>query len=357
MVGIFPPPVHGMSLINDFMYGALSKFTKPYVINLSPNTLNRSWYSRLLKLFSAPLHFLAYIFFAYKHNQLTLYLGLSGGYGQIYDIFFVIISKLFGVKIYLHHHSYRYLTKKRYISQFLFSIAGIKAVHIVACESMRSDLLSLYSGPDRIRIISGIGMLSLFTEKNINNKFKVNIVGFLSNLTVEKGVLEYLNLAELFFEKHPQVKFILAGPFQDEAIRKLVELRISKINNVEYVGALYGIEKNKFFQNIDVFIFPTRYHNESEGLVLHEALSQSVPVIAIQKGCVNQVVNSENGLTISDSEDFPLAAMKKIEEWIMHPSEYQRISLNSYHQSYNNFLFHRNEVEKLCYEMLSRERI
>ena len=38
--------------------------------------------------------------------------------------------------------------------------------------------------------------------------------------------------------------------------------------------------------NIDLLIFPTRYTNETEGIINHEAMSRGVPVIAYGRGAI-----------------------------------------------------------------------
>lgn len=62
-----------------------------------------------------------------------------------------------------------------------------------------------------------------------------------------------------------------------------------------YHGSKYGNEKESFFQNADIFIFPTFYHNECFPLVLLEAMQHGLPCIASNEGGIPDIV--EDGVT------------------------------------------------------------
>ena len=51
LIGAFPPPVHGMSIVNDAIRGKIiSLGIQPIVIDLSDSSLNRLLYSRLFRI-------------------------------------------------------------------------------------------------------------------------------------------------------------------------------------------------------------------------------------------------------------------------------------------------------------------
>lgn len=63
-----------------------------------------------------------------------------------------------------------------------------------------------------------------------------------------------------------------------------------------YHGRKYGDEKRDFFENADVFVFPTFYHNECFPLVLLEAMEFKLPLITTNEGGITDIVNdSVNG--------------------------------------------------------------
>lgn len=110
-------------------------------------------------------------------------------------------------------------------------------------------------------------------------------VGHLSNLTLEKGLDEVIRFGRAAMQHGNVERVILAGPVMGSAEQALLD-GVASEDGFEYRGPLTGQLKEEFFQDIDVFVFPTRYRNESFGLVAWEAMLRGVPVIAYRAGCL-----------------------------------------------------------------------
>jgi glycosyltransferase involved in cell wall biosynthesis len=352
LVGIFPPPLHGMSLITDYVRRRISETESPHVIDFSPRTLDRSFWVRFGKLFRVIRALIQFFSLMMTGHVRCVYFGLSGEKGQIYDTLFVGLSRLFGKKIYLHHHGYLYLNQPRWIARLLMSVAGKNAVHIVACEKMSADLKRLYPVVENIRIISGIAALEFWTDA-VRQHNEIRSIGFLSNISPAKGINEFLAVAELAAQAKLPIRFMLAGPFQDDEISFIVRQRVAALGNLTYIGAVYGSNKQDFFDSIDVLLLPS--HTESEGLVIHEAMSRGVPVIAYSNGCIEQIISKHVGLRLSPSEDFVKATTDKIQEWLANPPAYQLISQASLNQFYQARTLHIKNFDMLCAELLGKE--
>src|ERR1035437_3299044 len=52
----------------------------------------------------------------------ALYVGLSGGTGQLIDSLFVIVARMAGLHIWVHHHSFAYIIKRNWISRYCLSL-------------------------------------------------------------------------------------------------------------------------------------------------------------------------------------------------------------------------------------------
>jgi glycosyltransferase involved in cell wall biosynthesis len=353
MVGIFPPPLHGMSAINLFIKKNLCKQGYPIIINFSPGGLNKGFFNRIIKI---PIFLIQFINLIINFLLLRIgpvYFGLSGGYGQIYDCFFVLITRIFCRDIYLHHHSYQYINEKKYISKVLFALVGRSAIHIVACEKMRNDLKDKYSLVTKVKVISGIATLENWGH---HGPIKNNIItiGFLSNISEEKGIFIFLKIAEFFLAKNLPINFLVAGPYQDDIVRHRVEKLLSKLANTHYVGSKYGNEKKHFYDSLDIFLFPTQYVNESEGLVIHEAMSRSVPVIAYSRGCIPQFISDDVGMAIDPKMDFYSQALVRIQSWLSNLTEYQQISKRARRQFEIQQSVHAERINELCAELNSK---
>jgi glycosyltransferase involved in cell wall biosynthesis len=351
LIGMFPPPLHGMSLINEFVKKSISRNNFPLVIDFSPRNLNKSFMTRLgksLRVIPCVYQLLAYLV---TGRVCTVYLGLSGGKGQIYDAIFAGISRAFGRQLYLHHHSYQYINHFRWLAKFLFFIAGKNAVHIVACEKMACDLKKQYLVISDVRIISGIVALEVW-DSEVRLRNKVQTIGFLSNISIEKGIMEFLGVAAWAGQAGLPIQFLLAGPFQDEKVKSVVEAQMANLSNVTCIGAVYGADKHSFFDSIDVFLFPTRYINESEGLVIHEAMSRGVPVIAYSRGCIEQIISDQVGLKLAPSEDYIAGATDKINEWLSNPQIFQIVSRAAQNRFSEARFLNIKKMDDLCAELI-----
>src|SRR5450759_1362969 len=112
MVAAFPPPVHGMAAVNEAVRAQLELIVIPLVgINIAAPSLDRSITARLARLPNALLGMLRFGIRARRGE--TLYMSISGGFGQLYEVLFLLLARLHGMRIFLHHHSYAYLDQRK----------------------------------------------------------------------------------------------------------------------------------------------------------------------------------------------------------------------------------------------------
>ncbi len=316
IVGTFPPPVHGMAIINQAIFEHLIlDGWDVEKINTSPQSLSTQILPRMTRIgkyFSTWSYLLNNNL---KNSQACL--ALSGGWGQIYDVITVLLCRIKGAKCVLHHHSVAYLDKKRFITALLFRAAGRDAVHIALCEGMRKRLEKQY-GCRQVALLSNITLS--FHDIPAKERDKIRTIGYLSNVTKEKGGWDVIRLANKIYEKGWPIKYRVAGPCQDiklnQALRDAQERGV-----LEWVGPVFDDEKRNFLRSLDVFIFPSQ--NEAEPLVVWEALLSEIPVIAYDRGCVSAQVG-EAGKIIPAEDDFSEAAVKLLEAWIAEPKVYQQ---------------------------------
>ena len=133
---------------------------------------------------------------------------------------------------------------------------------------------------------------------------------FLSNLIVSKGVIVLLDALKILKERSIRFTCDFVGGETDELnaarFAEEVESRGLK-NNASYAGCKYGSEKIPYFENADVFVFPTFY--ETFGLVNLEAMEYKLPIVSTNEGGIPDVVaNGENGLICERNNAGALAA-------------------------------------------------
>ena len=325
MVGAFPPPMLGMALVNGAVRAQLEEMGIPLVvIDIAAPSLDRSPFSRLARLPNV-LHGMLR-FGIRPHGCETLYMSVSGGFGQLYELLFLFLARLRGMRIYLHHNSYAYLDQRKALTALLVSVAGLDATHITVSNGMATRLQRTYHQAKRFVVISNAVMLFEEAGSSVTPHQTLAKIGFLGNISAEKGVLEFLDVAEKLEAIDESVRSVLAGPFQDSEIERRVRDRLTRLRSVEYVGPKYGKDKAVFFSEIDALLFPTQYVNEAEPLTIHEAMMHGVPVISYGRGAIGEIVPSVCGLVIDPADDFVDRAVAQLLVWRKSPQTLQQAS-------------------------------
>jgi glycosyltransferase involved in cell wall biosynthesis len=325
MVGAFPPPMHGMAAVNEAVRKQLERIGIPIVaINIAAPSLDRSLtvrFERLPRAMRGMLRFAMGV-----HHGETLYMSVSGGFGQLYEVLFLLLARLHGMRIFLHHHSYAYLDQRKALTTLLVFVAGLDATHITQSDGMAAKLRRTYHKAKRVVVISNAALLLEEAGSSVIHHQALAKIGFLGNISAEKGVLEFLAVAEMMEAIDKSVRAVLAGPFQDSKIERLVRERLTGLGSVDYVGPKYGQDKVAFFREIDVLLFPTSYMNEAEPLTIHEAMMHGVPVIAYGRGAIGEIVSSVCGLVIDPGQDFVNHAVAQLQVWKESPKALQQVS-------------------------------
>lgn len=315
MIGTFPPPMHGMAAVNAAVRDVLRQAgTEPQVIDLAAPSLDRSLRARLGRL-PRVLRGLVHLAGTRGLGGRKLYMSVSGGLGQVYELLFLMLVRIRGMRVFLHHHSFAYLDTPSRLTQWLVQFAGSDAVHITLSSKMAERLKNVY-GPAHVAPISN-AVFFVSTKRGappVRDRLKT--IGFLSNISAQKGVFDFLNLCEVMRDNGLPLRALLGGPFQDGETERQVRERLMLLPNVEYVGPKYNVEKDSFFSGIDAIVFPTRYVNEAEPVTLHEAMSRGISVVAYGRGCIPEIVGPNCGLVIDPQAPFVPAALAQIKAWL-----------------------------------------
>jgi glycosyltransferase involved in cell wall biosynthesis len=254
-----------------------------------------------------------------------VYISISGGAGQIYDICFAAIANLRRSRLFLHHHSFAYIGKPSGFTRLLLRIAGTRATHIVLSYGMGQMLSEVY-GPLQTFPISNSIFVVPPMPSSTRERHEIRVIGFIGNISRAKGADEFLSLMARLTQRTPAITGLMAGPFQDSDTEQRIGKTISALDHVDYVGAVYGEDKSRFFDTIDLLVFPTRYRNEAEPIIVHEAMMHGVPVITYARGCLPEMLNADSGVLVSNSDELPGVAIDHINRWIENPATFTALS-------------------------------
>lgn len=317
LVGALPPPVHGMATINVAIANALLREGRKVVVcNIGARTLQRNLTARAGRVGRVIPAMMHYARFCLRARDNTLYVGLSGGLGQLYETVFVLIARLTGASIILHHHSFAYIYHRSRVTRLLCLVAGQAAIHVALSKGMAARLNHQYQ-VQKIFIRSNAGMLPVPLDVRLPTRLCA--IGYLSNISFEKGIREFVFLAQ----SDSKLKAVAAGPAIDPEVRQFMVEAVDE-GLVMYRGPVDTAQKCAFFDEIDCFVFPTNYVNEAEPLVVLEAMSHGRPVIATARGCIKDLLAGGAGLAVPPAEDFVVAAQNQIRQWRDNPEAFVR---------------------------------
>lgn len=327
MVGPLPPPVHGFSWVNQQMHNGLLLRDSVSVWDRSKPILGRGFFSRIVSVANGVIQAFLFFLFLFRRRPSSLYLGLSGGMGMLLDIPFILFSRLFGIKVFVHHHAFSYLNSPNLIYRFCFWVMA-DCYHIVLCERMGEILCGIYKLPvGRTFVLSNAAFLTGDLARGISKQGRMRI-GFLSNISVEKGIIDFFDLAENFLGCGDSPEFLIAGPV-GLAVSEVFAERLKALPNVKHVGPVYGDDKEIFYRSLDLLVFPTRYANEAEPVTILEALRAGVPVAANKRGCIGTMLNDSYGLGVTEAADFVSDASDWINRLLASPDELERLKISA----------------------------
>lgn len=331
-VGALPPPVHGASLANaavvEILSSACSQFT---VLPTGSRSLKRG----ISRFSRAPRVLMAYASFVARFRRSdVVYISLAGGWGKLYDFMFVAWAWVCTARVVFHHHSFSYIDTKSFVSSWMFKLVDQRAAHVVLSQGMGIRLAEKYELRGEFIPVSnvayGVGDRLLARPRKA-----LKTVGFISNISLEKGIDVFLDVAGLARLSGSSIKFLVAGPFQDDSVEKYFSDRVSTCGNVEYLGSVYGPAKSKFFDEIDLLLFPSRYANEAEPIVVLEALSSGVPVLSTARGCLPDVLINGCGKVLPDGLEFCCWAWSQVEVFSDYPHAFSASSLAAFERVRN----------------------
>jgi len=326
MVAPFPPPVYGSAVVTAAVRDALIlagyrvKEINSSGARLEDDNLISKMFRRLIVALAAG-RALAASYAEGTGPRTSVYICCAGGGGQIGDLLVVLMARLFGRPIIMHHHSFAYIWQAKRLTAWLFAAAGCKTRHIFLCGTMRRQAMAHYDSVWRGYVASNAALVALpEASANVLDK-PLQRIGFFSNIVAEKGIDHFLEIARIFHEKQAGLVFDVAGPFRDDAA-KAETLAAAEAGVIAYHGGLSGEAKKSFFDDIDLLILPSRYVHEAEPVVVLEALSAGIPVIATDRGCIADLIGHAKG-TLLDREGMDTEpAVRMVEAWLADPAAF-----------------------------------
>lgn len=315
-----PPPVHGAAMVGQWIHDSkiINESFDTYYINPSVS-LNVSEVGKVsilkLWLFLKLLFNIIRTILSVKPD-LCYYTPTSDGYGIYRDALTISFIRFLNVKVVLHFHNkgVREYSVHR-IARIAYRLVFRKVKVILIANQLYNDI-SDYVNKDDVyflsngipRSVSDVKYGEILKKRREGEHF--NRLLFLSNLITTKGVWVLLEACEKLNKNKIPFQCYYVGNSGDVSLETLKqEVKRRGLQDCVFVeGPKYNDEKEYYFINSDIFVFPT-YH-ETFGLVLLESMEYGLPCITTPEGGIpSLVINNYNGILVQQhsSQDLYIA--------------------------------------------------
>lgn len=315
-VGHVPPPVHGMAVATERLVALIAERAEVRLLVISVE--KRSGLRRHLTRVGRTTGAIARMA-VHRARSRTLYVGSDAGLGMAYTLAVVGAGRILRYRIFLHHHSAAYVNETSTLMSAVVRAGGRRSTHVLSCAGQARAFDDRYrtATPSMVvPICFALGPESEEAPAPPGRHGARLTLGHMSNLCAEKGLERVFETLEAAVAAGMDAHLLLAGPAataRDEALLRRLLARAGP--RVTYLGPAGTEGKRRFFGEIDVFLFPSRYRHESFGLVAAEAMQAGVPVIAYRAGCLDAAFVADAGVVLEPSEDFPALAVAQLRRW------------------------------------------
>ena len=173
-----------------------------------------------------------------------------------------------------------------------------------------------------------------FLYFNSNNNLKIK-VGFIGRLEHQKGIFDFIELAERLGKNNFIFYIIGTGSLKNQ-----VQKRISNLHNIFLIGFVPSNELSEYYYNLDIVVIPSKW--ETFCFVALEAQSLGIPVLSYDIPGPNEIIiNNVTGKLVNSLNDMETELINfKDAEWKIFDNSYflNKYSESSFINKYLSFL-------------------
>ena len=295
-----PPPVHGAAVVGQYIHNSktINEVFDCHYLNLTLardiNDIGKGGvrkmrdFLRLLDRIRRTVKVL---------NPDLCYVTPNAKGGAFYKDFVVVqMLKIMGCKIVIHFHNKGVETRQNCVlDNYLYSRFFKDLKVILLAKELYADIKK-YVPVDNVYICpNGIPLAGACKRQKMYRD--IPRILFLSNMISSKGVWVLIEACQILRKQGITFHCDFVGKWSD-ITEESFNVAISE-KGLEGVvcayGAKYGDEKLAFFNQADVFVFPTYYDNECFPIVLLEAMQMGLPCVSTNEGGISSIV--EDGKT------------------------------------------------------------
>ncbi len=314
-----PPPVHGASMVGKYIHDSKvvnSKFECHY---LNPTTaknledVNKFRFGKVLDVFGLIKRIKAKV--REVQPDLVYFTANAAGMPFYKDFLIVRALKQMDCKVVVHYHNKGVATRQnRFVDDLLYRSFFKDIKNILLAENLYNDIKKYVRREDVQICGNGIPDLcsnkSTISQESSSTHSSTLHLLYLSNMMAEKGVWTLLDACVELKNRKVDFHCDFVGGWKD--VQPLYfDDAVTNYGLETFVtahGAKYGDEKEPFFENADVMVFPTYYHNECFPLVLLEGMMHGLACVSTQEAGIPGIIDEgKTGFMVSRRDAKQLA--------------------------------------------------
>lgn len=219
--------------------------------------------------------------------------GSAGGCFRDSLLLLAMLLKRKRIVTHFHNSSFGHVVNNNklllFINRYIYNkvdriiILGEKQKQMFSCLNLNKSKFSV--------VRNGVDNDVFITSNELEKKWSSSVksVVFFSNMIPDKGYKIVLDVAKKL-KDNDLYRFYFSGMFFDDYLKLNFLSEIKELSNVTYIPGVYGEEKIKFLRNINFFILPSKYKDETLPISMLEAMASGAYIIISDVGVVSEVL-------------------------------------------------------------------
>lgn len=337
IIGPFPLPTTGVSLANQVVAKYLGN-AQEYTIT-SLNTSYSSFDEKLGRFSFKKMWF-------YLSLNLSLHKVLKADiiyitpgqtfFGVLKYTVFIVLASILNKSLVLHIHG-NYLGKQYELlkgpkRKVFHNLMSRTSTGIVLSESLVPNFKP-FIAEDKIHILKNFVIDELFFEQDImkQKNFKTLKIVYLSNLMVEKGILDLLQALEILEQNNINYEAQIAGNIALEN-EEFILSKLAKLQFTQYIGIVNVSQKVALFKWSNVFVLPTYYTMEGQPISILEAMATGNVILTTNHaGIPDMFKNGKNGFFVEKKNPEDIAV--KLTTLNNQTSQIETIAISNFEEA------------------------
>ncbi len=309
VVGQTPPPYGGQAIMIDNLLRANFKHVSLYHVRMAFSTdMDEIGKFKLAKVFTLLKLISRIIYMRFRYSLEVLYYPPAGPdkTPMFRDIIILTCTRWLFKKCIFHFHAGGISTlhsglstplKLLFQKAYFFPDAAIRISDFNPADGVHFKCRKEYIIPNGLEDSRSI----VAAKRSRNPEAPVNIL-FVGFVKESKGALILLEACRLLQERNLSFTVTVMGKFESAEFKKIILDKVSQsgiAHLVSFVGVQTGEQKFSFYQQADIFCFPSFFESETFGLVLLEAMQFELPIVSTNwRGIPSVVTDGQNGFLV-----------------------------------------------------------